>query len=317
MFHVNAWGIPYAGAMCGAKLVFPGPRMDGASIYGLLREEKVTLALGVPSVWLMLLQHIEAESRAARDELCLERVVIGGSAAPESMIRAFDEVCGATVVHAWGMTELSPIGAVCRLLPQHEALPEDERRRIQCTQGRAPFGVTLKITGEDGHELPRDGKASGHLKVRGHWVTAGYFGDEGKATLDERGWFDTGDVATIDPDGYLHITDRAKDVIKSGGEWISSIDLENAACGHPAVAEAAVIGVAHPKWQERPLLIVVTKQGRRLSGRDLLGWLEGKVAKWWLPDDVQFVEKLPRTATGKIQKVQLREQFRDYRLPSA
>jgi fatty-acyl-CoA synthase len=226
-------------------------------------------------------------------------------------------VCGAAVVHAWGMTELSPIGAVCRLLPKHEALPAGERRRIQCMQGRAPFGVTLKITDEEDCELPRDGKTSGHLKVRGHWVTGGYFGDEGGATLDARGWFDTGDIATIDPDGYLHITDRAKDVIKSGGEWISSIDLENAACGHPAVAEAAVIGVFHPKWQERPLLIVVPKPGKPLAGADLLAWLEGKVAKWWLPDDVQFLARLPRTATGKIQKVELRQMFRDYRFPAA
>jgi fatty-acyl-CoA synthase len=317
MFHVNAWGLPYAGAMSGAKLVFPGPRMDGASIYALLRDEGVTLALGVPAVWLMLLQYIEAEAYAAREELRLARVVIGGSAAPESMIRAFDEVCGATVVHAWGMTELSPIGAVCRLLPKHDALPEQDRRRIQCTQGRAPFGVALKTTGEDGRVLPRDGKTSGNLKVRGHWVTAGYYGDEGGAALDADGWFDTGDVATIDPDGYLHITDRAKDVIKSGGEWISSIDLENAACGHPAVAEAAVIGIAHPRWQERPLLIVVPKPGRTLCGADLLAYLDGKVAKWWLPDDVQFVDRLPRTATGKIQKVQLRQLFGDYRFPLA
>jgi acyl-CoA synthetase (AMP-forming)/AMP-acid ligase II len=315
MFHVNAWGIPYAGAMCGAKLVFPGPRMDGAAIYELLRDEGVTLALGVPAVWLMLLQHIEAQSLAARRELKLARVVIGGSAAPESMVLAFDDVCGATVVHAWGMTELSPIGAVCRLLPQHDALPEQARRRIQCTQGRAPFGVTLKIVDDDGRALPRDGKTSGNLKVRGHWVTAGYFGDEGSATLDAQGWFDTGDIATIDPDGYLHITDRAKDVIKSGGEWISSIDLENAACGHPAVSEAAVIGIAHPRWQERPLLIVVAKPGRRVGGAELLDYLAGKVAKWWLPDDVQFVDKLPRTATGKIQKVQLRQAFGDYRFP--
>jgi fatty-acyl-CoA synthase len=265
----------------------------------------------------MLLQHIEAGSHPARDELRLERVVIGGSAAPASMIGAFEEVCGATVVHAWGMTELSPLGTVCRLLPQHAALPEEARRRIQCTQGRAPFGVALKIVGDDGRTLPRDGQTSGNLRVRGHWVTSGYYGDEGAATLDADGWFDTGDVATIDPDGYLHITDRAKDVIKSGGEWISSIDLENAACGHPAVAEAAVIGVAHPRWQERPLLIVVPKPGRKVGGAELLDYLAGKVAKWWLPEDVQFVATLPRTATGKIQKVQLRQMFNHYRFPHA
>jgi fatty-acyl-CoA synthase len=232
------------------------------------------------------------------------------------MIRAFEDVCGATVVHAWGMTELSPIGAVCRLLPRHAALPDEERRRIQCTQGRAPFGVALRIADGDGRELPRDGRTSGHLQVRGHWVTAGYFGEEDNAVLDADGWFDTGDIATIDPDGYLHITDRAKDVIKSGGEWISSIDLENAACGHPAVAEAAVIGIAHPRWQERPLLLVVRKPGLAVDGADVLAYMADKVAKWWLPDDVRFVDRLPRTATGKIQKVQLRQQFSDYRFPA-
>jgi fatty-acyl-CoA synthase len=315
MFHVNAWGLPYAGAMCGARLVFPGPRLDGASIYELMREEQVTLALGVPTVWSMLFRHVEDKGLAPQDELALTSVVIGGSAAPAPMIETFETTFGATVVHAWGMTELSPMGTVCRLLPRHAALPTHERRKVQTTQGRAPYGVTIKIEDATGRELPRDGVAQGHLKVRGPWVAAGYYRDEGGAVLDADGWFDTGDIATIDADGYMNITDRAKDVIKSGGEWISSIDLENAAAGHPAVAEAAVIGISHPKWQERPLLVLVMKPGQAVTREAMLAFLEGKVAKWWLPDDVQFVDTLPHTATGKIYKMVLREQFRDYRFP--
>jgi fatty-acyl-CoA synthase len=315
MFHVNAWGIPYAGAMCGARLVFPGPALDGASIYKLMREERVTLALGVPTVWSMLFRHVEDNKLSPRDELALTHVVIGGSAAPAPMIETFENTFGAVVIHAWGMTELSPLGTVCRLLPKHAELPAGQRQRLQCTQGRAPYGITLKITDEDGAELPRDGVACGFLKVRGPWVAAGYFGDEGGAVLDEDGWFDTGDIANIDPDGFMNITDRAKDVIKSGGEWISSIDLENAAGGHPAVAQAAVIGVSHPKWQERPLLVLVLRQGQVVSREAMLAFLETKVAKWWLPDDVQFIEQLPLTATGKIYKMRLREQFREYRFP--
>jgi fatty-acyl-CoA synthase len=315
MFHVNAWGIPYAGAMCGARLVFPGPRLDGASIYELMCEEQVTLALGVPTVWSMLFRHVEDKGLSPKGELALRSVVIGGSAAPAPMIDTFEETFGATVVHAWGMTELSPLGTVCRLLPKHDALPGAQRMKLQCTQGRAPYGITIKIADAAGRELPRDGAACGHLKVRGPWVAAGYYRDEGGAVLDEDGWFDTGDIATIDPDGYMHITDRAKDVIKSGGEWISSIDLENAAAGHPAVAEAAVIGINHPKWQERPLLVLVTRPGQCVTREAMLAFLEGKVAKWWLPDDVQCVEQLPHTATGKVYKMQLREQFRDYRFP--
>ncbi len=317
MFHVNAWGIPYAGAMSGARLVFPGPRTDGASLYELLRDLGVTLALGVPTVWLSLLRHIEANELPAKDELALARVIIGGSAAPESMITEFEAMCGATVIHAWGMTELSPLGTVCRLLPKHEGLAPAARRKVQCQQGRAPFGVAMKITDASGRELPRDGVACGHLKVRGPWIAAGYYRDEGGAVLDDDGWFDTGDIATIDADGYMHITDRAKDVIKSGGEWISSIDLENAAAGHPAVAEAAVIGIVHPKWQERPLLVVVLRPGQRVSRENLLAYLDGRVARWWLPDDVQFVEQLPHTATGKVQKAQLRQMFSHYRFPGA
>ena len=316
MFHVNAWGMPYAGAMSGAKLVLPGPALDGKSVYELMRDERVTMALGVPTVWLMLFRHVEAEGLRPREELCLQRCVIGGSAAPASMIETFQRQFGATVLHAWGMTEMSPLGTVCRLLPKHGALPPAEQLKILARQGRAVFGVSMKITDDEGRELARDGRAFGHLLVRGPWIASGYFKGEGGDILDADGWFDTGDVATIDADGYMQITDRAKDVIKSGGEWISSIDLENAAVGHPAVAEAAVIAVAHPKWQERPLLIVVRKAEQALDREGMLDYLAQKVAKWWLPDDVVFVDELPHTATGKLLKMKLREQFRDYAFPA-
>ena len=313
MFHVNAWSMPYAGAMSGAKLVLPGPALDGASVYELLRDERVTLALGVPTVWMMLLQHAVAAGLKPSRELALRRVVIGGAAVPRAMIEAFERDFGAFVVHAWGMTETSPVGTVCNLLPKHRALPLEERLDIQAKQGRAVFGISLKLTDDAGHRLPHDGQAAGHLKIRGPWVAESYYRDEGGQILDDEGYFDTGDVATIDPDGYMQITDRSKDVIKSGGEWISSIALENAAMGHPLVAEAAVIGIAHPKWQERPLLLVVVKAGQELERETVLRYLEGRVAKWWLPDDVVFVTDLPHTATGKLHKTVLREQFRDYR----
>lgn len=317
MFHVNAWGSPYAGAMCGAKLVMPGPGLDGKSVYELMRDEKVTLALGVPTVWLMLFQHVDAVNADPKQELALKRVVIGGAAAPRSMCERFESLFGAFVVHAWGMTELSPLGTVCNLLPKHRDFTLAQRLDLQTKQGRVLFGVDMKIADDEGNRLPHDGKAFGHLMVRGPWVTSSYFRGDGGDVLDAEGYFDTGDVATIDPDGYMQITDRSKDVIKSGGEWISSIDLENAAVGHPAVAEAAVIGVAHAKWQERPLLIVVRKQDKDLTREDMLAFLEGKIAKWWMPDDVVFVDQLPHTATGKLQKMKLREQFRDYRLMEA
>ncbi|MES2019348.1 MAG: 3-(methylthio)propionyl-CoA ligase [Pseudomonadota bacterium] len=316
MFHVNAWGMPYAGAMCGAKLVMPGPAMDGKSIYELMRDERVTLALGVPTVWLMLFRHVETEALDPRADLVLARCVIGGSAAAQSMIARFESEFGATVIHAWGMTEMSPLGTVCNLLPKHALLSPTERYKVMATQGRAMFGVSMKITDDDGNSLARDGKAFGHLMVRGPWVVASYYRAEGGHLLDVNGYFDTGDVATIDQDGYMHITDRSKDVIKSGGEWISSIDLENAAMGHPGVAEAAVIGISHPKWQERPLLIVVRKAGHDVGRDELLDYLDTKVAKWWRPDDVVFVEQLPHTATGKLLKMKLRETFRDYAFPA-
>ncbi len=312
MFHVNAWGTPYAGAMCGAKLVLPGPGLDGKSVYELLRDEKVTLALGVPTVWLMLFNHVETNRLDPRADLVLKRVVIGGSAAPRSMTEKFDVLFDAAVLHAWGMTEMSPVGTACITLPKHAQWTREQRIDLQRKQGRPVYGVELKITDDAGRRLPHDGVASGHLMVRGPWITRGYFRDEANV-LDPEGFFDTGDVASIDPDGYMQITDRSKDVIKSGGEWISSIDLENAAVGHPAVAEAAVIGVAHPKWQERPLLVVVRKPGQDVTREELLAYIAGKVAKWWVPDDVAFVAELPHTATGKLQKVKLREMFREYR----
>ena len=315
MFHVNAWGMPYAGAMCGARLVMPGPALDGKSVYQLMRDEKVTLALGVPTVWLMLLQYVDAERLTPKEDLCLRRVVIGGSSAPRAMSERFETTFGAFVVHAWGMTEMSPLGTVCNLLPKHGGYTLEQRLGIQEKQGRAVYGVEMKIVDDDGASLPHDGMASGHLLVRGPWITCGYYRDEGTSALDAAGFFDTGDVATIDADGYMQITDRSKDVIKSGGEWISSIALENAAIGHPAVAEAAVIGAPHPKWQERPLLIVVRKPGQALDRESMLQFLAGKVTHWWLPDDVAFVDELPHTATGKLHKLRLREMFRDYRLP--
>ena len=316
MFHVNAWGMPYAGAMSGAKLVLPGPALDGKSVYELMKEEKVTLALGVPTVWLMLFQHVDAGGLDPKRDLVLKRVVIGGSAAPRAMSEKFETRFGAFVVHAWGMTEMSLLGTVCNLLPKHQGSDLSQRLDLQMKQGRAIYGVEMKITDDEGRALPHDGTAFGHLMVRGPWITRGYFKSEGGEVLDADGFFDTGDVATIDPDGYMQITDRSKDVIKSGGEWISSIDLENAAIGHPAVAEAAVIGVPHPKWQERPLLVVVKKKsGGDVTRAELLGFLESKVAKWWVPEDVAFVDELPHTATGKLLKTRLREIFKDYRFP--
>jgi acyl-CoA synthetase (AMP-forming)/AMP-acid ligase II len=312
MFHANAWGVPYAAAMCGAKMVFPGARMDGEAIYELLDTEKVTLTLAVPTVWLMLLQYLQTTGKKLP---YLNRVVIGGSAAPKTMIEIFEQDYNVQVIHAWGMTETSPLGTTGNLKPRHASLPYKEKLFIKAKQGRAIYGVDLKIVDGLGKELPRDGKAFGHLLVRGPWIANGYLKGEGGQILDSEGWFDTGDVATLDPDGYMQITDRSKDVIKSGGEWISSIDLENDALGHPAVAEAAVIGVIHPKWDERPLLIVVKKKGVEVTKEELLAYMRKKVAKWQVPDDVVFVDQLPHTATGKLLKTKLRDDFKDYKLP--
>jgi fatty-acyl-CoA synthase len=314
MFHVNAWGLPYSSVMVGAKLVFPGVALDGASLYELFEQEGVTFTAGVPTVWLALLQYMQANKLKLST---LKYAVIGGSAAPPAMIETFDREYGVEVLHAWGMTEMSPLGSINHPKAKHLKLSHREQLDVRLKQGRPPFGVEMKIVGGDGKELPRDGTAFGDLMVRGPWVTCGYFKGEGGGILDQEGWFATGDVATLDPDGYMQITDRSKDVIKSGGEWISSIDLENAAMAHPAVAEAAVIGVAHPKWDERPLLIVHRKPGAALDKNELMDFLGSRVAKWWLPDDVQFVEAIPHTATGKILKTRLREDFRNYKLPIA
>ncbi len=314
MFHVNAWGLPYAAPMVGAKLVFPGVALDGASLHELFETEKVTFTAGVPTVWLALLNHMQANKLKLST---VKYAVIGGSAAPPAMIETFDRDYGVEVLHAWGMSEMSPLGSVNHPKARHLSLSHEELLAIRLKQGRPPFGVDMKIVDDAGKELPRDGKAFGDLLVRGPWITSGYFKGEGGDVLREGGWFPTGDVATLDPDGYMQITDRSKDVIKSGGEWISSIDLENAAMAHPAVAEAAVIGVAHPKWDERPLLIVHRKPDVVLDKKELIDFLGSKVAKWWLPDDVQFVDAIPHTATGKILKTRLREDFKDYKLPTA
>jgi fatty-acyl-CoA synthase len=314
MFHANSWGIAYSAPMCGAKLVLPGMGMDGASIYELLETEKVTLSAGVPTVWLMLLQYLQ---QTGKELPHMTRTVIGGSAAPASMIETFEHDYDVVVIHAWGMTEMSPLGTTGNLKANMADWDYSDKLAVKSKQGRAVYGVDMKITDDDGNELPRDGVAFGHLMVRGPWITNGYFKGEGGEVLDDGDWFDTGDVATLDPEGFMQITDRSKDVIKSGGEWISSIELENIAVGHPDVAEAAVIGVVHPKWDERPLLIIVRNEGSNVEGPEILDFMKGKIATWWMPDDVTFVDEIPHTATGKIQKLVLREQFAGYKLPTA
>ena len=313
MFHVNAWGLPYVACMVGAKLVFPGPWLDGKSLHELFEGERVTVSAGVPTVWQGLLAHVEANGLVFST---MRRTVIGGAACPPAMMRAFQERYDVQVLHAWGMTEMSPIGTVCTLKGHQCDRPAEERMALQAKQGRVVFGVDMKIVGDDGRELPRDGKASGELLVRGPWIIAKYFKGEGGDPLVD-GWFPTGDVSTIDADGFMQITDRSKDVIKSGGEWIGSIDLENIAMAHPAVAMAACIAARHPKWDERPLLVVVKKSGGQLTREELLRFYDGKIAKWWTPDDVVFVDAIPLGATGKIQKNKLREAYGDRLLAAA
>ncbi len=315
MFHVNAWGLPFAAILVGAKLVFPGPSLSNPGLLAdLITQEGVTISAGVPTVCLPLLAYARD---SGRDLKPLARIAIGGSACPLSMMEEFRDRHGVRVLHAWGMTEMSPLGTVNADTSESAQWDGDERLAQMLSQGRAIPGVEIKITDDDGHELPWDGVAVGLLKVRGLWICRDYYRLDGQGGAhDADGWFATGDVCSIDPHGFMRITDRAKDVIKSGGEWISSIDLENTTVGHPAVAEAAVIGVTHPKWQERPLLVVVRKPDATLSREELLGWLDGKVAKWWIPDDVVFVHELPHTATGKLSKLELRKQLGDYKLPN-
>ena len=311
MFHVNAWGMPYAAAMTGAKLVFPGPAMDGKSIFELIESEKVSFAAGVPTVWQMMLGHMQAGGLRFST---LKRTVIGGSACPPAMITAFNDVYGVEVLHAWGMTEMSPIGTVCTLKNKHLPMTSEDKMKVRIKQGRGVFGVDMKIVDPDGNELPWDGKAFGDLLVKGPWIISEYFKGEGGSPLVD-GWFPTGDVGTIDPDGYLQITDRSKDVIKSGGEWISSIDVENIAMAHPAVAMAACIGMKHPKWDERPIIAVVKKPGAEVTRDELIAFFDGKTAKWQVPDDVVFLDAIPLGGTGKMQKTKLRELLKDYKLP--
>ena len=311
MFHVNAWGLPYSAAMTGAKMVFPGPAMDGKSIFELIESEKVTFAAGVPTVWQMMLGHMQQGDLRFST---LKRTVIGGSACPPAMITSFNDVYGVEVLHAWGMTEMSPLGTVCTLKNKHVPMDSAHKMTVRLKQGRALYGVDMKIVDDAGAELPWDGKAYGDLLVKGPWVISEYYKGEGGSPL-VNGWFPTGDVATIDADGYMQITDRSKDVIKSGGEWISSIDVENIAMAHPAVAMAACIGMKHPKWDERPVVVVVKKPGAEVSREELLAFFEGRTAKWQIPDDVVFIDAIPLGGTGKMQKTKLRETLRDYKLP--
>ncbi|HKP64463.1 MAG TPA: long-chain-fatty-acid--CoA ligase [Polyangiales bacterium] len=314
MFHANAWGIAFAAPMSGSKLVMPGAKLDGPSVYQLLEEERVTFTAAVPTVWLGLLQYLESDKTKKLESL--ERVVVGGAACPGVVIEKFERDYNVLVLHGWGMTEMSPMGTIGRLKAGHSGLSKEEQFKSKLKQGRSPYTVEMKIVDDDGKELPRDGKTFGHLLVRGPAIAKSYFKGEGGQILDKSGFFDTGDVATIDEHGVMQITDRAKDVIKSGGEWISSIEIENIAVGHPSVAEAAVIGLPHAKWGERPLLIVVKKPGAEVTRADMLSYLNGKIANWWMPDDVVFSDTIPHTATGKIQKRDLRDTWKDHQLPA-
>jgi fatty-acyl-CoA synthase len=314
LFHANSWSLAFSAPMAGAAMVMPGPKLDGPSVHELLETERVTVTAAVPTVWLGLLAYLEQSGKTITT---LKRVLIGGSACPRAVTEKFERNYGVTVIHAWGMTEMSPVGTVCSIKPDLGDLDGDALYALKVKQGYAPYMVEMIITDDAGKRLPHDGKTFGRLKVKGPCVAKAYYRYEEERILDPEGFFDTGDVATIDELGYMQITDRSKDVIKSGGEWISSIDLENIAVGHPEVAEAAVIGVAHPKWDERPLLIVVPKPGARPSKEALLEYLSDKIAKWQTPDDVVFVEEIPHTATGKILKTALRDRFKDYRLPTS
>lgn len=313
MFHVNAWGLPYSAPLSGAKLVFPGPHMDGKSLYELFEQEQVTFSAGVPTIWLGLLNYVAQNNLRFSS---FKRTVIGGSACPPSMMRTLRHTYGVEVIHAWGMTEMSPLGTTGTLQAKHMALTDTQQEAVLLKQGHAVYGVDMKIVDDAGVELPWDGSTYGNLLVKGQWIIHSYFKQEGGSVLED-GWFPTGDVATIDADGYMQITDRSKDVIKSGGEWIGTIDLENVAMSYPGVLQAACISVFHPKWDERPLLVVVKKPDTEIDKTALLQFYEGKIAKWWTPDDVVFIDALPLGATGKIQKNKLREQFKDYKLPTA
>jgi len=314
MFHANAWGIAFGGPAAGAKLVMPGAKMDGASVYELIETEGVTFSAAVPTVWQGLYGHMVENGLKFST---LRKVLIGGSACPEALIRGFQDQFGVEVVHAWGMTETSPIGTIANLTPELKAKPYDEQMAWRLKQGTPPLGVELKIKNYGGQEMPHDGKTFGRVMVKGPTVAGAYFKGEGGDILDHEGFFDTGDIASVDAYGFMQITDRAKDVIKSGGEWISSIDIENIAVGHPKVVLAAVIGAAHPKWDERPVLLVKLKEGEAEDKQEHLDFLQGKIAKWWMPDDVVFVDDIPLGATGKIDKKTLRERMKDYQLPAA
>ncbi|MEH6551327.1 MAG: long-chain fatty acid--CoA ligase [Pseudomonadales bacterium] len=313
MFHVNAWAIPYAAVMSGTKLVFPGPKMgDGAAIADLINAEKVTVSAGVPTVWLAMLNHLRETKQTVET---LTRIIVGGAACPQAIMEEMEQAHGVYVHHAWGMTEMSPLGTFNTIKPELSDLPADEKMAYRLKQGLPPYGVELDVFDEEGNAQPHDGTSFGSLRVRGPWIASGYFKLD-KEIIDENGYMDTGDVAVIDEHGYMQITDRAKDVIKTGGEWISSIDLENAAIGHPGVAEACVIGIHHPKWDERPLMLVIAA-GEQPSKEELNAYMSDKVAKWWLPDDIIFVQELPHTATGKLDKKVLRTQYKGYKLPTA
>jgi fatty-acyl-CoA synthase len=312
MFHVNAWGVPYAAPISGAALVMAGRHLDGQSLFNLMDEEGVTSAQGVPTIWMAL---IEAMRKMGRKPRALRRVIVGGAAISEAMIDAFEQEFGVAAHHAWGMTEMTPLGVINTLKPRFQTLPHAAQMKQKLKQGRIVFGVDMRLVDDDGDLLPNDGATAGHLQVRGPWIAKAYYKDP-KSALTADGWFDTGDIATLDADGYMQITDRAKDVIKSGGEWISSVILEGAAMGHPDIAHAAVIGIPHPRWQERPLLICVRRGESTPSLAEVNAFLATKVPKWWLPEAIAFVDALPIGATGKVQKTILREKFHDFTPPS-